>query len=159
MQTQELNEIASLLMVLINVASAFIRSNRIAGAGSVRAFIPLKAFLTKEIENSCGVTLRVLTYKKQSYMVGKVVPHSDCTNILEDFAPMERLMSLADTPFFVRSSASRLENCSSYMSNHHPSIAVWEDSQNEWLNLQFFDWYESIACDRLDTRPSNSLRP
>lgn len=42
-----------------------------------------------------------------------------------------RFLSLADTPFFVRSSASRLENCSSYMSNHHPSLLYCslEDSQ------------------------------
>lgn len=93
-------------------------------------------FLT-EIEKFLWSYVEVLTYikevrhgRKKFDMVGKVVPHS-IARIYPGFCPMERLMSLADTPFFVRSSASRLENCSSYMSNHHPSLLYCslEDSQ------------------------------
>ena len=77
--------------------------------------------LLTEIEKFLRSYVEVLTYIKEVRHGRKGSSTFDCTNI-SGICPMERLMSLADTPFFVRSSASRLENCSSYMSNHHPSL-------------------------------------
>lgn len=78
-------------------------------------------------------------------MVGKDDPFS-IVRMYPAFCPMERLISLADTPFFVRSSASRLENCSSYIGNHPPSLLYCsrEDGQNRRIQYIIYNALDKL---------------
>lgn len=86
-------------------------------------------FLT-EIEKFLWSYVEVLTYIKEVRHGRKGSSTFDCTNI-SGILPNGKTHVSRRYSLFVRSSASRLENCSSYMSNHHPSLLYCslEDSQ------------------------------